>query len=735
MDQNWVKEIQERTKKVPISSGRSNKMGKVSFDDLVFLPAQLSKRPVDYYREKISSKTIIGKNSKKPIEIETPIVIGAMSFGAVSKEAKIALAKASTLAGTMENTGEGGVLPEEREFSKKLIIQYCYDKKTEVLTKDGWKLFKDLKKDDLVATLNPVSKKLEYRKPIETYSYNYSGNLYHIKTSQIDLLITPNHKIYAKKLWDKDFRLIPIKEYINKTYILFKKNFDWKGKNKKFFELPSVDFGKYTPYRKNFKKLPLKPFLEFLAYYITEGWCRNDNGNYSVFISQKKNTKTYFKIKRCLNKLPFKYNELNKTRRAVSFRILSKQLHGYCSKLGKASDKYVPDFIKNLSKNLLRLFLQTLVECDGRRYRNRMMRDYWTASKKLADDVQEIILKVGHVSNISKYKYENGYRVSINYRSLITGFRSRNRFMPKLIPYKGRVYSCEVPNSIIYVRRNGKGVWSGNSTGRFGITEEILKKADAIEIKIGQGAKSGFGGYLPGEKVTEEIAKIRNVPVGKDIHSPAYHLDIKNIEDLKKKVEWLRKISGGVPIIIKLAAGDVENDVKLAVKANPDIIAIDGKEGGTGAGPEVMINEVGIPILPALVKAREILDKIGARQELWVGGGLNIGGDFAKALALGADAVFCATSLLVAMGCNYCRLCYLGTCPFGITTQNPELRKKLNIEEASQKVANFIKNCTEEIKMIAGACGENNIHKLNKGHLRALNSEIAKITKVKLISE
>ena len=397
MDQNWVKEIQERTKKVPISSGRSNKMGKVSFDDLVFLPAQLSKRPVDYYREKISSKTIIGKNSKKPIEIETPIVIGAMSFGAVSKEAKIALAKASTLAGTMENTGEGGVLPEEREFSKKLIVQY--------------------------------------------------------------------------------------------------------------------------------------------------------------------------------------------------------------------------------------------------------------------------------------------------------------------------------------------------STGRFGITDEVLKKADAIEIKIGQGAKSGFGGYLPGEKVTEEIAKIRNVPVGKDIHSPAYHLDIKNIEDLRKKVEWLREISGGVPIIIKLAAGDVENDVKLAVKANPDIIAIDGMEGGTGAGPEVMINEVGIPTLPALVKAREILDKIGARQELWVGGGLNIGGDFAKALALGADAVFCATSLLVAMGCNYCRLCYLGKCPFGITTQNPELRKKLNIEEASQKVANFIKNCTEEIKMIAGACGENNIHKLNKGHLRALNSEIAKITKVKLISE
>ena len=395
MDQNWIKEIQKRVKGVPISSGRGNKFGKISFDDLVFVPAQLAKKPVDYFKEEISSKTVIGKRSKKQIELETPIIIGAMSFGAVSREAKIALAKASTLAGTIENTGEGGMLPEEREFSKYLIIQY--------------------------------------------------------------------------------------------------------------------------------------------------------------------------------------------------------------------------------------------------------------------------------------------------------------------------------------------------STGRFGITEEILKKADAIEIKIGQGAKPGMGGLLPAEKVTEEIAKIRNVQIGKDIHSPAYHPDIKNIEDLRKKINWLRDLTGGVPIIIKLAAGDVENDVKLAVKANPDIIAIDGIEGGTGAAPEVMLDEVGIPTLAALVKARKVLDRIGAKQELWIGGGLRKGGDFAKALALGADAVFVATSLLAAMGCTYCRLCYLGKCPKGITTQDPNLRKNLNVEEAAQKVASYIKNCTEEIKMIAGACGENDIHRLNKSHLRGLNPDIVEITKVKLI--
>ena len=184
-----------------------------------------------------------------------------------------------------------------------------------------------------------------------------------------------------------------------------------------------------------------------------------------------------------------------------------------------------------------------------------------------------------------------------------------------------------------------------------------------------------------------------------------------------------------------MGAGDIEADVKLAVKADPDVIAIDGLEGGTGAAPEVMLNEVGIPTLAALVKAREVLDKLGAKQELWIGGGLNKGGDFAKALALGADAVFCAFPLLIAMGCIYCQLCYLGKCPKGITTQDPELRKNLDVERASQNVAGFIKNCTEEIKMIAGACGENNIHKLNKNYLRALNSDIMKITKVKSVIE
>ena len=381
------------TGKPPVSGGRSNKLGLISFDDLVFIPAQLNARPVDYFREEILTETIIGKNSNKPLRLKIPMIIAAMSFGALNKRSKIALAKASSAVGTATNTGEGGMLPEERRYAKLLIAQY--------------------------------------------------------------------------------------------------------------------------------------------------------------------------------------------------------------------------------------------------------------------------------------------------------------------------------------------------STGRFGVDENYIKKADAIEIKIGQGAKPGQGGLLPGYKVTKEIARVRKVPVGQTVHSPPYHPDIKSIEDLKKKVEWLRDLNDG-PIIIKLGAGDVENDVKLAVKANTDVIAVDGMEGGTGAAPRIMLDEFGIPTLAAVVEARRTLDKLKAKQELLIGGGLNKGSDVAKALALGADGVFMAFSLLVAMGCIYCKQCFTGKCPAGITSQ-PRFRKKLNIDNAVIGIANFMHACTEEVKMVAGATGKKNVHDLNRNDLRSLNPTISEITGIPLV--
>jgi glutamate synthase domain-containing protein 2 len=393
--EDWINEVKQRalTGKPLVSGGRSNKLGRVSFDDLVFIPKQLNGRPIDYFREEIVSETIIGKSSKHPLKLKMPIMIGAMSFGALSKEAKIALAKGASLAGTSTNTGEGGMLPEERQNAKILIAQY--------------------------------------------------------------------------------------------------------------------------------------------------------------------------------------------------------------------------------------------------------------------------------------------------------------------------------------------------STGRFGVNENYLNAADAIEIKIGQGAKPGQGGLLPADKVTEEIARVRNVPMGIDVHSPPAHPDIFSIDDLKKKVKWIREITDGKPIIIKLGAGDVENDVKLALKAEPDAIAVDGLEGGTGAAPRIMLDDFGIPALAAVVKARRAMGN--AKQELILAGGINKGSDVAKALALGADAVYVAMSTLVAMGCIYCKQCYLGKCPVGITTQDPKLRTKLNVEEASKNVANFLTACTEEVKMAAAACGKRSVHELSRSDLMSISTLVREITGIPLV--
>ncbi|MDI6826611.1 MAG: glutamate synthase-related protein [Candidatus Aenigmarchaeota archaeon] len=723
----WTIYIREMalTGKPPVSGGRSNKLGVISFDSLVFIPAQLAKRPVDYFREDISAETIIGKNCNKPMELKTPIMIAAMSFGAVNKRTKIALAKASTIAGTATNTGEGGMLPEERKHARLLIAQYCYDEETEILTKGGWKFFKDLKKSDLVATLNQKTFKLEFQKPKRIIVSPYSGNLCHIKIQQVDLLVTPNHKLFIKRPWKEKFELETVENLVGTSVVKFKKDFIWNGKNKNSFKLPLVKFGKYTPYKKNVKSLPVKPFLKLLGYYISEGWCRCDKGSYSVLIPQNKDSKVYKKIKGVLNILPFKYTEINR-RGNVVFRIFNKQLFHYFSKLGKSQYRYIPSEIKELSKNLLNEIFEALIDGDGNR-RNGKPKYYYTVSKRLADDVQEIALKLGYTANIKRDK--EGYRVNLGFSRKITGM---SKFKFNLIPYVGKVYCCEVPNHIIFVRRNGKPVWCGNSTGRFGVDEDYIRKADAIEIKIGQGAKPGQGGLLPGYKVTKEIARIRKVPVGQTIHSLPYHPDIKNIQDLKKKVEWLRGLNDG-PIIIKLGAGDVENDVKLAIKANPDVIAVDGMEGGTAAAPRVMLDDFGIPTLAALVKARRILDELKAKQELLIGGGLNKGSDVAKALALGANAAFMAFPMLIAMGCVYCQKCHLGRCPAGITSQDPRLRKKLNIEDASRKVVNFLQACTEEVKMATAACGKKDAHDLNRNDLRSLNLTVSKITGIPLV--
>jgi len=274
------------------------------------------------------------------------------------------------------------------------------------------------------------------------------------------------------------------------------------------------------------------------------------------------------------------------------------------------------------------------------------------------------------------------------------------------------------------------------ASGRFGVSADYLQSADAVEIKIGQGAKGGQGGLLMGEKVTEEVAMVRGIPVGSDAVSPARHLDIVGPEDLKMKIEQLREITDWqVPVIVKYSAGRVGDDVKIAAKAGADIIVVDGKQGGTGAAPDIIIEHAGMPTLPALVEAVRALKESGVRDEvnLVISGGIRNGADVAKALALGADAVAMATSVMIAMGCRACGLCATGRCPRGITTQDQALRRRLRVDEAASLVENYLRATTEELEMFTQLAGKTDVRNLERDDLRALSLDSSAITGVKLV--
>lgn len=284
-------------------------------------------------------------------------------------------------------------------------------------------------------------------------------------------------------------------------------------------------------------------------------------------------------------------------------------------------------------------------------------------------------------------------------------------------------------------RENAAILVAQYASGRFGVSAQYLQVADAIEIKIGQGAKAGQGGLLLGEKVTKEIAAVRKIPVGTDAVSPARHLDIVGPEDLKMKIEQLREVTDWkVPIIVKYSAGRVFDDVKIAAKAGADVILIDGKQAGTGAAPEIVLEHAGLPTLPALVEANRALKEIGLKDEvnLVISGGIRNGADIAKAIALGADAVAMSTSILIAMGCRACGLCSTGRCPRGIATQNPTLRRRLKIEIAETAVKNYLQAVIEELEMLAQLIGKTDVKNFEVEDLRALTMDSASITGVKL---
>jgi glutamate synthase domain-containing protein 2 len=262
------------------------------------------------------------------------------------------------------------------------------------------------------------------------------------------------------------------------------------------------------------------------------------------------------------------------------------------------------------------------------------------------------------------------------------------------------------------------------ASGRFGVHPEYLDVAAGVEIKIGQGAKPGIGGHLPGAKITEEISETRMIPVGTDAISPAPHHDIYSIEDLAQLVNSLKEATRyKKPVFVKIAA--VHNVAAISsgvTRAGADAIVIDGFRAGTGATPKIIRDNVGIPIEFALASVDQRLRDEGIRNETSIiaSGSIRSSGDVAKAIALGADAVKIGTAALIALGCTVCKRCYTGKCAWGIATQDPQLRSRLDVEEGARRVSNLLSAWSIELKEILGAAGINSIESLrgNRDRLR-----------------
>ncbi len=271
------------------------------------------------------------------------------------------------------------------------------------------------------------------------------------------------------------------------------------------------------------------------------------------------------------------------------------------------------------------------------------------------------------------------------------------------------------PNTIVQV-----------ASGRFGVHSEYLRAPQIIEIKIGQGAKPGIGGHLPGEKVTDDVSRTRMIPAGTDALSPAPHHDIYSIEDLRQLIYAIKEATEYTkPVSVKIAA--VHNAAAIAsgmVRAGADIIVIDGLRGATGAAPKAIRDNVGIPIELALASVDTRLRQEGIRNQASIvaSGGIRSSGDVAKAIALGADAVNIGTAALIALGCHVCQQCHTGKCAWGICTSDPALTKRINPELGAERVVNLVRGWSLEIKDILGGMGVNAIESLrgNRLHLRGV---------------
>ncbi len=266
------------------------------------------------------------------------------------------------------------------------------------------------------------------------------------------------------------------------------------------------------------------------------------------------------------------------------------------------------------------------------------------------------------------------------------------------------------------------------ASARFGWSWDVVQKVQAFHFKLGQGAKTGTGGHLPGPKVVGRIAEVRGLPEGTPAVSPPTFPGWTGVDDFRHFADEVRERSGGIPIGAKLSAQHIEADIDAALEIGVDYIILDGRGGGTGAAPLLFRDNISVPTIPALARARRHLDHRGRRDvTLVITGGLRDAADFAKALALGADAVAIANSAIQAIGCLGMRACHTDNCPVGIATQKPHLRARLPVDEASQRLARFLRASVELMQVLARACGHDRLSGLCADDLTTFDRDMASL--------
>lgn len=271
------------------------------------------------------------------------------------------------------------------------------------------------------------------------------------------------------------------------------------------------------------------------------------------------------------------------------------------------------------------------------------------------------------------------------------------------------------------------------ASAQFGYDEAKLKDVQAFHFKGGQGAKTGTGGHLPGNKNVGKISQVRGIPEGEPAVSPPTFANLHTAADFREFADRVREVTGGIPVGFKLSANHIEKDIQFALDASADYIILDGRGGGTGAAPEMFRDHISVPTIPALARARRYLDEqgVGDQVTLIITGGLRTPMDFVKALALGADGVAIANSAMQSIGCVAARICNTNNCPAGIATQKADLRQRLDVDKSARQLSNFFEASVELMQVMARACGHDSLSLFNKDDLATWHREMALLSGVR----